>query len=146
MFNAGKPQRFDFGSHINWIKYGQVSSYLQGLSILIHTWWLESSFAQDRCNLMNNLSSILLTFTILFQSKPPSYNMSRVTAKTVLFSGYMDLFTDPKDVQTLADQLPNVILQEQVPFEKFSHQDFIMCIDARKHLYDRLIRVIKEFE
>jgi len=72
--------------------------------------------------------------------------MAKITAKTVLFHGYMDLFTDPKDVQTLADQLPNLILKEQVPFDSFAHQDFIMCIDARKHLYDRLVRVVKELE
>ena len=64
----------------------------------------------------------------------------------VLFHGYGDLFTDPKDVQKLADKLPNVKLKELIPIDSFAHHDFVFAIDLRKIFYDRLLQVIKQYE
>ena len=46
----------------------------------------------------------------------------------------------------LNERLPNVCLTEKVPYELFSHIDFIWAIDAKTLLYDRILELIQKFD
>ena len=78
--------------------------------------------------------------------KPPSYDLSKVTAPVALHYSMNDWLADTKDVQKLEDQLPNVIKRYLVPQPKFNHLDFLIAIDSRKLVHDDVVQSIREVE
>lgn len=42
--------------------------------------------------------------------------------------------------------MSNIILMEKVPFQSFNHADYVIAIDAKILLYDRIIQILQEFD
>ncbi|KAF2365993.1 AB-hydrolase lipase domain [Trinorchestia longiramus] len=79
------------------------------------------------------------------QTTPPSYNLSNVITPTALFWGSNDWLAAPEDVARLAPELPNLILDYRVPFDKFNHLDFVWAVNASDLVYDAVLEVLAEY-
>ena len=71
--------------------------------------------------------------------RPEEYDLSNVVAPTALIGGDGDGFSDPRDVDLLAKNLPNVLYNYQVELKGFGHLDFILRTDAKSFVYDKVI-------
>ncbi|XP_044594619.1 lipase 1-like isoform X2 [Cotesia glomerata] len=78
-------------------------------------------------------------------SKPPDYDLSKVTSPTALIYSKADWYSNPTDVEALIDVLPNIIDVYVVDHPKFTHMDFLWAIDAKSLLYDHVIDLVKKF-
>ncbi|KAH0955978.1 hypothetical protein HN011_008776 [Eciton burchellii] len=78
-------------------------------------------------------------------TQPPKYTLERVKVPVALFYSDNDLVIHHKDVQKLANTLPNVIEVKKVTYEKFNHIDYIWGRDARTLLYNNIVTLLKKF-
>jgi len=78
------------------------------------------------------------------QTTPPEYDLSKITTQVALFWGDNDYLADPEDVDWLSHQLKNMVLKYRVPYKNFNHMDFILAIDVKSLLYDKLIDVMRK--
>lgn len=53
---------------------------------------------------------------------------------------------DVSDVRKLRDNLPNMALDYLVPFEKWAHLDFIWGTEAKKYVYDEVLKQMLTYE
>ncbi|XP_011171050.2 lipase 3 [Solenopsis invicta] len=80
------------------------------------------------------------------QKTPPEYNLKKVTAPIVLFYAENDFLVSKQNVYELSKRLPNVLLTEKVPYKFFNHLDYVIAIDAKTLLYDRILELIQKFD
>ncbi|XP_011860682.1 PREDICTED: lipase 3-like isoform X2 [Vollenhovia emeryi] len=80
------------------------------------------------------------------QKKPPSYDLKKITAPTVLIYSDNDNIVPEENVLELSKRLPNVLLTEKVPYKLFNHADFMWAIDVKTLLYDRVLELIQKFD
>ncbi|XP_011860678.1 PREDICTED: lipase 3-like isoform X2 [Vollenhovia emeryi] len=80
------------------------------------------------------------------QKKPPSYDLKKITAPTVLIYSDNDYLVPEENVLELSKRLPNVLLTEKVPYKLFNHADFVWAIDVKTLLYDRIFELIQKFD
>ncbi|CAK1584939.1 unnamed protein product [Parnassius mnemosyne] len=73
---------------------------------------------------------------------PPSYKLKNIVAPVSLFYSEADWFTDPRDVDKLYKRLGNVIDVYKVPYEQFSHLDFLIAKDFKTLIYSRLRKLL----
>lgn len=78
--------------------------------------------------------------------KPPSYNLSKITAPVALHYSSNDWLAHIQDVKKLEKQLPNIIKHYLVPYPKFNHLDFLTAIECRPLVYDEVIKIIQDIE
>lgn len=78
-------------------------------------------------------------------SKPPAYNLTRVTAPVAIWYGLNDRLVYHQDVVALSKQLPNLVGLHLVPFPKFNHFDFLWAKDSGPLLYDQIMDVMSQF-
>lgn len=64
----------------------------------------------------------------------------------MLYYGANDWMCDVSDVRKLRDELPNMALDYLVPFEKWAHLDFIWGTEARKYVYDEVLKQMQSYE
>ncbi|XP_035720602.1 lipase 3-like [Vespa mandarinia] len=76
---------------------------------------------------------------------PPVYDIKKIIAPLALFYGINDVLTNDKDAIELSKKLSNVVTCEAVPYECFSHLDFVIANDVKALLYDRLLDLMKQF-
>ncbi|XP_068215960.1 lipase 3-like [Palaemon carinicauda] len=79
------------------------------------------------------------------QAEPPLYNLSQVTAPVGLFWGNTDWLADPQDVARLAADLPNLVLDYNVPKEEFNHLDFGWAIHANEYVYTKILELFSSY-
>lgn len=77
------------------------------------------------------------------QRRPPAYKFSNAKAPVAVYYGDNDWLVVPKDVKKLIRKLPNVVLDYPVPHEKFNHADFAFGKDARRLVYEQVLKMIK---
>ena len=77
------------------------------------------------------------------QTMPPEYELSKVNVPTALYWAQNDWLADPKDVQYLRENLPNIV--DDLDIQIFNHLDFIWAINAKHLLYDRIIKLMQKF-
>lgn len=70
---------------------------------------------------------------------PPSYDLSTVTVPVYLYYSDNDWLANLKDVEKLKEELPNIVGDYEVPFEKFNHLDYLWGIDVVSLVYTDLI-------
>ena len=75
---------------------------------------------------------------------PPEYRVENIWAPTAMFVGDADGFADPLDANLLAGKLQNVILNEVVDYENWSHLGYIWSLDAKPLIYDKILKLMKE--
>ncbi|XP_011296940.1 lipase 3 isoform X2 [Fopius arisanus] len=73
------------------------------------------------------------------QSEPPEYNINNTRIPVAIFYANNDLLSDKRDVEKLAEDLPNTEMVYKVPMEAFNHIDFMFAIDAPALLYQPTI-------
>uniref|UniRef100_A0A1B0DJ51 Lipase n=1 Tax=Phlebotomus papatasi TaxID=29031 RepID=A0A1B0DJ51_PHLPP len=76
---------------------------------------------------------------------PPEYALEKITAAIGLFYGKNDWIADVVDVEHLYSKLPNVVKYHEVPYDKFTHLDFLYAIDVKPLFYDDLIAFIDKY-
>lgn len=76
------------------------------------------------------------------QPTPPQYNISKVTAKVVLFRSGSDLVSADEDNLRLKSELPNRIDEYLDASYKFNHLDYIFANDVNELVYSKLIALI----
>lgn len=79
------------------------------------------------------------------QKTPPSYDVKKITAPMILFYSENDYVTTEENVLELGKRLPNVLLTEKVPYKRFNHLDFVIAIDVKNLVYDRVLESIQKF-
>ncbi|XP_064097592.1 lipase 3-like [Macrobrachium nipponense] len=79
------------------------------------------------------------------QREPPLYNLAKVTAPVGLFWGNTDWLADPTDVARLAADLPNLVLNYNVPKEEFNHLDFGWGIHANEYVYTKVLELFAAY-
>lgn len=77
-------------------------------------------------------------------TKPPEYEMKKVTLPIALLSAENDWLSGDGDVTRLFVQLANPIEHYIVPFKEFNHVDFLWAIDAPVLVYNRLLKLMEE--
>ncbi|EDX13081.1 lipase 3 [Drosophila simulans] len=77
---------------------------------------------------------------------PPDYKLKNAKAPVLLYYGANDWMCDVSDVRKLRDELPNMALDYLVPFEKWAHLDFIWGTEARKYVYDEVLKQMRSYE
>ncbi|XP_067121596.1 gastric triacylglycerol lipase-like isoform X1 [Centruroides vittatus] len=77
------------------------------------------------------------------QPTPPEYKVENIRTPIALFWSSNDNLADPKDVGILREKIQNLAADYKVELEEWGHLDFIMAIEAKKYVYDELIRVMK---
>ncbi|XP_011864481.1 PREDICTED: lipase 1-like, partial [Vollenhovia emeryi] len=80
------------------------------------------------------------------QKKPSSYDLKKITAPTVLIYSDNDNLVPEENVLELGKRLPNVLLMEKVPHKLFNHADYVIAIDVKTLLYDRVLDLIQKFD
>ncbi|KAL1414718.1 hypothetical protein MTO96_000836 [Rhipicephalus appendiculatus] len=76
---------------------------------------------------------------------PPTYNLANVKAPVVLYWSDGDVLAAPRDVEDLAKILPNVVLNYKVPVSGFTHLDFGLSINAKDHLYKKVLEMMSKY-
>lgn len=76
---------------------------------------------------------------------PPPYELNKVVAPVALFYGDNDWLVAKRDVRELGKKLPNVVMWRLVPYEKFSHIDFMWAKDGRKLLYEDVVELMRKY-
>ncbi|XP_073941424.1 lipase 3-like [Choristoneura fumiferana] len=78
--------------------------------------------------------------------KPPPYNLKAITAPVFLHYADNDWLSTPKDVDKLLTEMDSAVGKYKVPLPKFNHLDFVFAIDAKKLIYDRVLKIMKQFK
>merc|ERR1711879_41838 len=74
------------------------------------------------------------------QKDPPAYDLSKVTTPIALLSGSHDILADPRDVKTLAKELPNVVFFKE--YDGFAHLDFTWGTTSHSILYPDILQLL----
>ncbi|EDV92948.1 lipase 3 [Drosophila grimshawi] len=77
---------------------------------------------------------------------PPDYKLKNAKAPVLLYYGANDWMCDVGDVRRLRDSLPNMALDYLVPFPKWAHLDFIWGTEAKKYVYDEILKQMSNYE
>lgn len=77
---------------------------------------------------------------------PARYDLSNVKAATALFGGQADGFAVPKDLEILANKLPNLLANHVVAEETFAHLDFIFGTGAKTHVHEPMIQMMRSLK
>ncbi|XP_032087795.1 lipase member M-like [Thamnophis elegans] len=76
-------------------------------------------------------------------TKPPFYKIEDVTVPTAVWSGGSDFIVNPENINHLLPRLPNLVFHKNIP--SWHHADFIWGLDASKHLYEDIFRLMQSY-
>jgi len=74
-------------------------------------------------------------------TKPPVYDLAKVTTPVALYWCDHDYFAEPGDILNTIMGLPNIVpgMNLEIEFKEFTHLDFLWGIDADKYVYKPLL-------
>merc|ERR1719228_169864 len=73
---------------------------------------------------------------------PPLYRLEDVNTRVALFWGDNDCLAAKKDVNRIIMDLPNMVINYQVPYHGWNHFDFLYAIDIDKYQNNDLIKLL----
>ncbi|XP_063529114.1 lipase 3-like [Cydia strobilella] len=77
--------------------------------------------------------------------KPPPYDLSNIRTPVFLHYADNDWLSTPNDVDKLLREVKSAVGKFKVPLPKFNHLDFVFAIDAKKLIYDRVMKIMEQF-
>lgn len=77
--------------------------------------------------------------------KPPAYNLTAIRTPVFLHYAENDWLSTPKDVIKLSRQIPSAVGVYRVPLATFNHLDFVFAINATELIYNRLVKIMAQF-
>lgn len=77
------------------------------------------------------------------QSTPPLYEMKNMNIPTALYWAKNDWLADPIDVNFIRNNLPNIV--DDYEIMDWDHLDFLLAINAKHCLYDRILNLILKY-
>jgi len=77
--------------------------------------------------------------------EPPVYDLHNVNTKVALFWGNNDWLCDERDLMKIVGQVPNIVVNNQVPWDGWNHLDFLYAIDIEQYQNDDLIAALALF-
>ncbi|XP_026761354.3 lipase 3-like [Galleria mellonella] len=83
--------------------------------------------------------------TLIYGSiTPPDYPVEKITSPVVEFYSANDWFGHIDDVKQLVQRLPNLLKFNTVPYESFSHMDYLYAKDVKELLYTNVMNLIEK--
>lgn len=81
-------------------------------------------------------------------SEPPNYNLKQITTSIIFHYSKNDWVTGWESVEKLFYELSNAKFKIRylVPDSNFNHLDFVWAKDARKLLYNRVVKLLRIFK
>ncbi|CAG2119232.1 unnamed protein product, partial [Medioppia subpectinata] len=77
------------------------------------------------------------------QQTAPNYNISSIDSKyIVIMNGLNDWIADPTDVDILVDQLTVPIVRHVIPYEHWTHGDFVFAREVGKYINAPILGVL----
>ncbi|XP_076254978.1 lipase 3-like [Rhynchophorus ferrugineus] len=77
---------------------------------------------------------------------PPKYNLSNCRAAVAFFYGPKDSFCVKEDLYQSMSELPNVILDYEVPYSEFTHTDLLFGRNSTYLVYEPTIQLFKNYD
>jgi len=74
--------------------------------------------------------------------EPPTYDLRNVNTKVALFWGNNDWLCDERDLMKIVGQVPNIVVNNQVPWDGWNHLDFLYAIDIDQYQNDDLLAAL----
>ncbi|XP_016840181.1 gastric triacylglycerol lipase [Nasonia vitripennis] len=79
-----------------------------------------------------------------YQTTPPQYDVSSINAAHIIIYSLADVFVKVEDAKYLKDNMKNVIAFEEVADKNFNHVDFIWSVEAKKLVYEPLLKIMSK--
>ncbi|CAL8134264.1 unnamed protein product [Orchesella dallaii] len=138
-----------FGYNANQMNNTELPNILAKYPNNIAVKWL-SHYAQNilSCEFKKYDYGPALNMKIYGSTKPPEYNLQKITAPTYFFYGEQDNLGPPNDVQITAKKMKSGTLKGnyKVANKYFNHVDFVVAKDADKLIYNRILREMKRYK
>ncbi|ENN77486.1 hypothetical protein YQE_06014, partial [Dendroctonus ponderosae] len=78
-------------------------------------------------------------------SKPPVFDLSRITTPMLIFYGNGDFLASPLSVQKITNELTNQHEVVEVPFDGFDHVDFLWARNAKELIYEKTLEMFQKY-
>uniref|UniRef100_A0A2H8TPU1 Lipase 3 n=2 Tax=Melanaphis sacchari TaxID=742174 RepID=A0A2H8TPU1_9HEMI len=79
------------------------------------------------------------------QTKPPEYDLRKVTSPVVLYHSKNDRVVDSGTIHKLISVLPKVYRSIIIPNDKFGHIDYAFNLNAKTFVFDSVINIARQF-
>ena len=76
---------------------------------------------------------------------PPTYKYEGMTAPVAVFWGQNDWLIVPEDEAVLAEKLPNLVLNQRVEEDAYTHTDFIWGVHNLEKLYGPTMEIMDKY-
>lgn len=77
---------------------------------------------------------------------PPEYKYDNITSPVALYWSDNDWLVVPRDVQSLAKKLPNLVLNHEMEEAAYTHLDFLWGIYNHQDLYNRTLQLMDKYK
>ncbi|KAH0623581.1 hypothetical protein JD844_006495 [Phrynosoma platyrhinos] len=77
-------------------------------------------------------------------TKPPFYEIEKMTVPTAVWSGGNDIIAHSKDIEQLLPRITNLVFHKTIP--SWHHADFIWGLDAPKRLYTDVLYLMEKYK
>ena len=76
---------------------------------------------------------------------PPAYKYEGITAPVALFWGQNDWLVVPEDEAVLAEKLPNLVLNQRVEEDAYTHTDFMCGVHNLEKSYGSTMEIMDKY-
>lgn len=77
------------------------------------------------------------------QTDPPMYDLGSVKTPVALYWATNDWIADPKDVEFIKSNLPNIV--DDYYIQGWNHLDLVIAADSKVLLYNRVVRLMEKY-
>ncbi|XP_059055760.1 lipase 3-like, partial [Achroia grisella] len=76
---------------------------------------------------------------------PPDYPLHKITSPVAIYWATKDKVTPSVSVDAIKSRLANVVKVYKVPYDEFTHADFIFARDVKELLYDNVLDLVYNY-
>ncbi|XP_011499581.1 PREDICTED: lipase 3-like [Ceratosolen solmsi marchali] len=119
------------------------SDFPSGTSMKLFIHWLQ----QMTVNKLRKFDyGSRLNLEVYNNSRPPSYDLSKIQVPVAVFWSENDWLVDKKDVQYFYNQIPIKLGNYNIKHSKFNHFDFLWAVDAPELVYYKILQVMADYK